>query len=81
MNRIEKFLAKLNSEDFGIAKDLLHNIENSTFINIHIKKLGGYHDLYRAKHGRIRAIFRIRPDRSTETLRLEFKDDNTYKNL
>jgi len=81
MNRIEKFLAKLNSEEFALAQILLRRIENSDFTNLHLKKLGGYRDLYRARAGRLRAIFRILPDRSTETLILEFKNDNTYKNL
>jgi len=81
MNQIEKFLTKLNSRDFGIAQVLLSNIENSSFANIHIKKLVGYRDLYRARQGRIRAIFRMLPGGKTKTLSLDFKNDNTYKNL
>jgi len=81
MNRIDKFLARLNKEQLAVAKLLLRKIERSDFVNLRIKKLVGHHDLYRIREGRIRAIFRILQNGKTETISLDFKNDNTYKNL
>jgi len=81
MDQIKKALAKLSKRDFLIAKYLLSKIETGNLSELKIKKLVGYSDLYRARKGRIRVIYRLLASGATETLSVELRGEDTYRHL
>jgi len=81
MDRIAKFLNKLNQKERNTVKDILEKIKKGDIANLDIKKLKGESDYFRARKGEIRIIYKIGENGETTLLSIERRNDNTYKFL
>jgi mRNA-degrading endonuclease RelE of RelBE toxin-antitoxin system len=80
MNKIDKFLNKLSSKERDIIDECLKLIKKKNFEGLNFKKLGGFDALYRVRKSGIRIIFSwSRQD--INIIKIDRKNDNTYKNL
>jgi len=78
MDKISKALRKLNDKERAIIKEILQNLQNKAFKNLEIKKLKGYDNIFRARKGKIRIIYRLKNDGSIFILAVERRSDATY---
>ena len=77
MEKIDKFIAKLNSDVAHVVLAALYRIRMNDLEHMDIKKLGGRVDEYRTRIGRIRIQF-LKTDYGNVITHVGFKDDNTY---
>lgn len=80
MNKLEKFLRKLNKKEREAVLLVLFQIEKDAKKVPGIIKLAGHKDLYRVRIGQYRVIFRITLKRA-EIIRVTKRNENTYENL
>lgn len=78
MNKIDKFLAKLDVEQRTKVLAVMLRIQARDFGGLNIKKLGGFTSEYRVRISKFRIIFEM-SDTSTRIIKVEFKNDNTYR--
>ena len=78
MDKIEKFLSKLERKELAKILTLINKIEKGVLLSLDVKKLVGYQDLYRVQQGNIRIIILKNGD-SFEVISIERRSDNTYK--
>ncbi|MFA6135765.1 MAG: hypothetical protein WC705_00120 [Candidatus Paceibacterota bacterium] len=78
MDKIEKALSKLSPKERNWVSVLLGLILQNKLTGIDIKKLKGREDVFRAKKGKIRIIFRVK-DKEIYILAIERRTDTTYK--
>jgi mRNA-degrading endonuclease RelE of RelBE toxin-antitoxin system len=81
MDRIAKFLNKLNQKERNIVKDILEKIKKGEIENLDIKKLKDESNYFRARKGNIRIIYKINEGGETILLSIERRSDNTYNFL
>lgn len=81
MNKIEKFLNKLNQKELNIIKGVLEKIKKGETANLDIKKLKDEDNRFHVRKGEIRIIYRINEKGETALLNIERKNDNTYNFL
>lgn len=79
MDKITKALNRLNSKERSIVKAILEKIQNNNFIGLDIKKLKGYSDIFRARRGKIRIIYRLDKTGQAYILTIEKRSEKTYK--
>ena len=77
MEKIDKFIAKLNSDVAQVILAALYRIRINDLQDMDIKKLGGRVDKYRTRIGRVRIQFQ-KTDVGNVITHVGFKDDNTY---
>lgn len=77
MDRIAKALKKLNPKEKILVKTILSKINNNDFSNLEVKKLKGRQDIFRARKGKIRIIYRIYK-KNIYILTIERRSDTTY---
>lgn len=58
MDKINKFLAKLNPAERLIILGIVNDVAGLKVVNYDIKPLKGFFDIYRLRKGKIRIIFR-----------------------
>ncbi len=80
MDKIEKALKKLTEKEKKAVKNLLVRIEKGDFRNLDVKKLKGRDDIFRARKGGIRIIFR-KSKEDIFILSIERRSDRTYKDI
>ncbi len=80
VDKIEKALKKLTEKEKTAVKDILTKIQKKDTKGLDIKKLKSRDDIFRARKGRIRIIFR-KTEESILILSIERRSDKTYKNL
>jgi mRNA-degrading endonuclease RelE of RelBE toxin-antitoxin system len=78
MNKIEKFLAKLDAERRGVVLAILLQIRAGDFQGLNLKKLKAVGSLYRVRAGKVRIIFEM-DTKGIRVLAIDFRNDNTYK--
>lgn len=79
MDKIEKFLKKLNKKEY-LAFMFLFQQMTEDFRQIPgLKKLIGYEDLYRIRLGRYRMIIREISEKKVEIIKISKRDEGTYK--
>ena len=61
-DKLQKNLNKFSEKEKQIVKKLLLQIKENKLDILNIKKLKGRDGIYRARHGRIRIIYRINKD-------------------
>ena len=79
MQKLDKFLGKLDPERREKVLATLIRIHAGDFQGLNLKKLKEVGPLYRVRIGRVRIIFEM----DTNGIRLidiDFRNDNTYKN-
>ena len=77
MNRIQKFLSKLNKKERVVADELIARILSSELYDLNVKKLRGFNSLYRVRKGDLRIIF-SQSDRGVNILDVSRRNDSTY---
>lgn len=80
MDRNQKFLKRLSDKEFAAVEKILQQILIRDTTDIDIKKLSGYRDIYRVRHGNIRIIF-LDTGNYTEVLEISRRSEQTYKNF
>mgnify|MGYP001580182985 CR=1 FL=1 len=91
VDQIKKSLNKFTGKERESVKNLLLKISNTHSFNptlkveacgvgLDIKKLKGRDDIYRARKGKIRIIYRV-DDKQIYVLAIEKRSDNTYRDL
>lgn len=77
MNKIEKFLAKLNHDRRETTMELIRKIVLGNLQNLDVKKLKGSGEVFRVRSRRIRILF-IKKDIGYGIIDVDNRDDNTY---
>lgn len=80
MDRNQKFLKRLSDKEFAAVEKTLQQILIRDTTDLDIKKLSGYRDIYRVRHGNIRIIF-LDTGNYTEVLEISRRSEQTYKNF
>ena len=80
MDRNQKFLKRLSDKEFVAVEKTLQQILIRDTTDLDIKKLSGYRDIYRVRHGNIRIIF-LDTGNYTEVLEISRRSEQTYKNF
>ncbi|MFH1401549.1 MAG: type II toxin-antitoxin system RelE/ParE family toxin [Parcubacteria group bacterium] len=78
MDKIEKALKRLTPKERKIIKGILVKIKNQQFNNLDLKKLKGREDIFRARKGNMRIIYRIDKTGNIFILSIERRSDTTY---
>lgn len=79
MDKIDKALKRLSSNERKIIKPLLEKILNNDLKNLDIKKLKGYDGIFRVRKGKIRVIYKIDKNDEIFILAIERRTDKTYR--
>ena len=77
MNKLDKFLYKLNKKTREIVEKNVMLILLGDFSTLDLKKLKGNKNRYRIRIGRIRIIF-DKTDNGNKIQNISFRNDNTY---
>ncbi len=80
VDKIEKVLKKLTEKERKTMKNILIKIQKGNIKELDVKKLKGRNDIFRARKGKIRIIFR-RIKEIILVLSIERRADKTYKDL
>jgi mRNA-degrading endonuclease RelE of RelBE toxin-antitoxin system len=78
MDKIQKALRKLKRKELGWFRQILRTLDSGDWPDLDVQKLSGHKDVYRAKKGKLRVIFRQSNDRIF-ILAVERRSDNTYR--
>ena len=80
MDKITKALKNFSVKEKNFIKEILLKLKSGDFINLEIKKLKGYQDIYRMRKGKIRIIYK-KTDNQIKLLIIERRSDKTYRDL
>ena len=78
MNKIEKFLRKLDKKNSILVEAILLKVKNRQFKGLDNKKLKGFENIFRIRKGKIRIIYQ-KTSEKIEILVVDKKKDDTYK--
>jgi mRNA-degrading endonuclease RelE of RelBE toxin-antitoxin system len=78
MDRIDKALARLSKKELTKLKQLLHAISQGETRHLDIRKLKGRNDIFRARMGDMRVIYRVDGPR-VFLVAIERRNEGTYK--
>ncbi|OGN29081.1 MAG: hypothetical protein A3A33_00300 [Candidatus Yanofskybacteria bacterium RIFCSPLOWO2_01_FULL_49_25] len=78
MDKIEKAIARLSSRERSVIKRLLSDVKTNKVEHLDIKKLIGHDDIFRARKGSARVIYRITA-RGVFILAIERRSEKTYR--
>jgi len=81
MDKLEKALKKLTATERKQAREILNKLKSGDFRNLDIKKLKNRKDIYRARKGNLRIIYKIGTGKRISILAIERRSESTYKNL
>lgn len=79
MDKIEKALKSLTSQERKKLKDILAQVDEGDFQNLDLKKIKGRADIYRVRKESIRIIFRKAQSNSIKVLTIERRSSKDYK--
>lgn len=80
MPKLKKFLSKFSRQEREIVEILIEKILSLNLADLDIRKLKGHQDVFRARKGTIRIIFK-KKDKDIRILTIERRSDKTYKRL
>lgn len=78
MDKIKKALKNLTDSEKRAIKDILLKISSGFWSSLDIKKLKNNNNIFRARKGKIRIIFKSDSKSSIKILAIEKRSDNTY---
>ena len=78
MDRIDKALVKLSTKEKEWVKEISAQLSRKETDNLNIKKLKGREDIFRARKGDIRIIYRVEREKIF-LQEIKRKNENTYK--
>ena len=81
MDKIEKALRMINAKEKEIIKDILDKLREDNILGFGVQKLRGHKDIFRAKKGNIRIIYRKIEARKIFVLAIERRSEKTYRNF
>lgn len=79
MDKISKALKKLSAKERNNVKKILLLISAGNFKGLRIKKLRGRKDIFRARKGKVRIIYRVEKSGSIFVLAIERRSEKTYR--
>ena len=79
MDKIEKALKSLTSQERKKLKDILAQVDEGDFQNLDLKKIKERTDIYRVRKESIRIIFRKAQSNSIKVLTIEQRSSKDYK--
>ena len=79
-DKIQKILSKLSFKEKESVKLLILRIKLDDTLGLNINQLKGHTDLFRAKKGRIRIIYR-KNAKEFLILKIDRRNEKTYKDL
>lgn len=79
MDKIEKALKSLTSQERKKLKDILAQVDEGDFQNLDLKKIKERTDIYRVRKKSIRIIFRKAQSNSIKVLTIEQRSSKAYK--
>ena len=80
MDKIKKFLRRLNNKQRTAVLKALYNIRAGELDGLDVVKLTGRHKMYRARVGRVRIQF-IEGEKENAIISVEYRSDKTYKKI
>ena len=81
MDKLDKALSKLSTEERKTTKKLLLQLQSGNFRTLEVKKLREKSDIYRVRKGNLRIIYHLGKDKTIFVLAIERRSKGTYKNL
>jgi mRNA interferase RelE/StbE len=78
MDKIAKALENLSVKERELIKNILLKVKGNSLINLDVKKLKGYDDIFRVRKGKLRIIFKREKAGHISILTIERRSDNTY---
>lgn len=78
MDKLVKFLRKLNRKDTLLIEDALIDLKNNTLEGYDVKKLTAHTDIFRMRVGTIRIIFK-KVDSKIDILNIGRMSEKTYR--
>ena len=78
MDKIEKFLRKLDPKELGAVEQTLVLLQVNKQSRLDIKKLKGYSDVYRVRVGTLRIIYR-KTSTMIVVLEISRRSEKTYR--
>ena len=79
MDRISKALKKINERERGFVKEILVKLESRSSRGLDIKKLKRGENIFRARKGKLRVIYKIDKGGRIFVLAIERRAEKTYK--
>ena len=80
MDKISKALKNFSDKEKKLVKEILLKLKRDSLINLEIRKLKGYQDIFRIRQGKIRIIYK-KTNNQIKLLVIEKKPDTAYRNL
>lgn len=80
MDKIEKALKRLSDGERHWVKQILKQLSSGDYKGLNITKLRGREDIFRARKGDIRIIYRVK-NSDIFVLLIERKSEKTYKKV
>ena len=77
MNKLDKFLLKLDKKVRVAIEKTLQQIISGDILALDVKKLKGKENIYRIRAGRVRIIFKDSKE-GNKIQSISFRDENTY---
>ena len=77
MNKVDKFLAKLDTKTRAVVKRAVSVVKFGNVWRLDVRKIKGTENCFRVRVGRVRIIFMQTMEGNT-ILDVSFRDDNTY---
>lgn len=78
MDRIGKAVAKLSEKERALVKDIVLRLIRGDMGSLDIRKLKGYSDIFRARKGKVRILYRS-DSGSIVILKIGHRSENTYR--
>mgnify|MGYP001570783280 CR=1 FL=1 len=79
MDTFEKAIRKLASEDKKLIRETVNKIIGHSFQGLDVQKLKGTWDVFRARKGDFRILYRFRDDGEAVILAIERRSEKTYR--
>ena len=78
MPTLKKLLSKFSEKERSILESLVAKIISLNWRGLIVKKLKGYHDIFRVKKGRLRIIF-FKNGNTITIFSIDHRSETTYK--
>ena len=78
MDKIEKALKKLSEKERKIVKEIIGRLVRYDTVGLNISKLKGHNDIFRARKGNLRIIYR-QVKKEIFILAIERRSEKTYR--
>lgn len=81
MDKVSKALSKLSDSEKERVRNVLERIRKGELEGLDIKKLKNRKDIFRARKGDLRIVYRVSEAKLVTVLVIERRTEKTYKNM